>query len=974
MRKILFCLLSIACMGHAGENLLWNSSFELGSAGYGGNRGSRYENNGQIRDPGPVAEIDAAAAAYGQNSLKLELKTNEQNTIWRFVTHEVALLPGKSYTFSFFAKSNAASTISFLCQSNQYAWQTVGSAAFNAGPEWKRHSMTLQVPDSPEKQKANDKFMMILAYSGDQTLWLDALQMEEGPLTHYQPQGAVECAVYMPSCLVEDDSLEAEIRAISYDSDFTGKFHGKLSAVPADKPFAVQELTMTLPQNKAKNGTMKFKNLPYGIFELTGLNGVQKNTVVRVRKPAAEYQPDRFQIGVISGCLEDIWPKWGAVDNTLYWRGQFGRPGAMAQMIRLSGSTWNDSWLSPVGRIGLLQPTPGQFAWDVVDLHLRLAAEAKLAPTFVIPAQSLLVSRQGQDEGHQVPQYIRRADRFGRPEGARLGPWENFKIVAPPAGLVADHIKAIVMRYPNKFVMIQLFAEFNGYMPVSMIREYAKLSQQAVRQYSPQTVFISMTPTGDFNGSVGGSYQEIIREKACDLTDAYGFHPYDSPMDDSVEPAHLAIRKLRSFLQKSGVEKPLWQTECYYLHKENYYNLRHPNMELYYAPDPGALVRRLAIDMGEGCHASSPLPYDAYFSNNHAPNNPRYPTGILVPNGFFAAQNAAGHFMNGAKALGVIEKNGILCYVFANRSKIFSILWSRDGRRTAEMQGAFKVYDLYGNPMAGTGNTLQLDRTPVYLEWQSAAPLEELKKSVFSGVNDFAASDLKWLNGTVGVRLRNESGSAVSGSVRLSSPYLQGQSLKFDPFEGEKEFRIPVVLKPGAPQEFPVKLITAGSRVSTLECTLKLNPVLENAQKYTFGGNNAFRVSYGSGKLVLDIFIPECKGLKGADVFASDSAEIFFDPLPLEGRIEEFKRYNDSTSQIVIPLYPNGESDIRILGKKLPVSFKRISPERLIVEFPAQPGVAGLNLAINNNGKHEAFSGQNNYCDRSGFAIITLEE
>ena len=121
-RLLLLSIVPAAAVLSAG-NLLHNSSFELGQERYGSVRCAEITST-NIRYPGPEAEIDSTTAVQGRNSLKLELKKAEETVGWRFTTHEFDLKPGKTYTFSFAAKSSVpGGKINFLCCSNQYFWQ-----------------------------------------------------------------------------------------------------------------------------------------------------------------------------------------------------------------------------------------------------------------------------------------------------------------------------------------------------------------------------------------------------------------------------------------------------------------------------------------------------------------------------------------------------------------------------------------------------------------------------------------------------------------------------------------------------------------------------------------------------------------------------------------------------------------------------------------------------------------------------------
>ena len=161
-RNLILISMLVPAMLSAG-NRLRNSSFELGDAHFGSVRCSEITGT-EIPYPGPAFEIDSTTATQGKNSLKLDLKKSEESVCWRFTTHEFDLEPGKTYTFSFDAKSEVpGGRISFACCSSQHYWQWHSSKTFTLAGEWKRYSMKVQIPPLKKgRTKYNEKYWMVL--------------------------------------------------------------------------------------------------------------------------------------------------------------------------------------------------------------------------------------------------------------------------------------------------------------------------------------------------------------------------------------------------------------------------------------------------------------------------------------------------------------------------------------------------------------------------------------------------------------------------------------------------------------------------------------------------------------------------------------------------------------------------------------------------------------------------------------------
>ena len=162
IKRILSVSLALTATVSSAGNLLRNSSFELGQERYGSVRCKEITSI-DIKYPGPEAEIDSTTAAQGKNSLKLELKKAEETVGWRFTTHEFDLKPGKTYTFSFDAKSAVpGGKISFSCCSNQYFWQWHSGKVFKLTDQWQRYSMTVKIPPLKKGQTKNNEKLPII--------------------------------------------------------------------------------------------------------------------------------------------------------------------------------------------------------------------------------------------------------------------------------------------------------------------------------------------------------------------------------------------------------------------------------------------------------------------------------------------------------------------------------------------------------------------------------------------------------------------------------------------------------------------------------------------------------------------------------------------------------------------------------------------------------------------------------------------
>lgn len=965
MRKSLFVLTLLLPVALSAGNRLRNSSFELGNAHFGSARGSEITGT-DIPYPGPAFEIDSTTATQGKNSLKLDLRKSEEAACWRFTTHEFELEPGKTYTFSFDAKSKVSGgRITFSCVSCQYFWQWHSGKTFKLTDKWQRYSMKVQIPPLKKgKTKYNKKFWMVLKTVKDCVAWLDAINLDEGGSAEWKPASPCESAVSVPGILTDKDTtLTAKVSAVSYDKDCGYTADVKIDLSSPLKRIAERKVDFKLKKGEVQTQDVVFKNIPYGGFTISSTPGIAEHSFVRVHRSDALFGPG-YQVGLISGVLESVSDIARPDGVHLYWHSAYGKkPGELGQKLRLAGITWNNPWTVQNSRMSVLQPEKGKFQWFRTDLQVANARKLKLKTAFAIATQSLLVSRSGKDQGALIAKWLRNTDRFGKPEGQTLGNWAQFKIVLPPPQVIGDHTKALLQKYPGEFEFFMIFAEFNGYMKPEMIIEYAKAIAPVVHKYSPRTKFIAYNPTGDFNGQVALSYKKLMELGAGRYTDAYAFHPYDSAMDDSPNPAHKAIREMKKYFRNAGADRELWNTEVYYL-----------QMEWNYHYAAAAITRRLAIDMGEGVRASSPLPYKPLFDNHITPLCDT-PNAAVEPNAKFAAYNAAGHFLNGAFPVSTLENNSALGYTFRNHGKYYTVLWSKSVKMFVTLKGNPKVYDFYGNVRKVKLDRCEIGREPVFLEWGKSDPSGIVARGIYAGQSDFEPSDLKRIPNGIGLRLRNESGVKLGGSVRLVSPWLEDPAnADFAPFDNDTAVEIPVTVKPDAPAVFPVRVNLSGrEKVFSVTRTFNNVPVLELNRKYELK-NGTFQLGYKDGILAVEVDVPECSRKKGKDVWGGDFVEIYLDTEPLAGNTNYMSFYHPGVSQSVFSLAEDGEN-VKIVqnGGRCGLKVKVMPGVKAVAAVPVKAGYIGFNIAIRNNGKYDVFRGKQNYKNRSQFSVLKLQ-
>ena len=244
----------------AGENLIYNSSFELDAAGW---------RSRPIIEVGPAHPY--ATSPHGKKYLNMLVP----QCWWPeppLKSRLYKLTPGMKYTFSGYFRSSdfvggKLKVTLFRPKIDKYTAAVqpgaeVASKIITLKGEWTRESLTGTVGDSPETD--NLYFFLVTAApdeKGRGSVDVDALQLEPGELTPYKPAAEVEYAVEMPYtpdqlwqesnqffiCRLYDRKQPAKItvRGLRYDA-----------AMPLQKPVEVTVKNLFEKNVFANTGTL----------------------------------------------------------------------------------------------------------------------------------------------------------------------------------------------------------------------------------------------------------------------------------------------------------------------------------------------------------------------------------------------------------------------------------------------------------------------------------------------------------------------------------------------------------------------------------------------------------------------------------------------------------------------------------------------------------------------------------------------
>lgn len=254
------------------RNLLQNPSFEAGLDFYRDYGWGKYYGENP-----PLYTVDKTEARSGKHSLKINIRKQNRGTT-RFATFITPAVPGKQYTFSFFAKSGAPGTVlNVTCIGVKWG-SFPKTPSFPLTGEWKRYECTVTAPDNG----------LVFCFSADNTrsdcaAWVDDLQLEMASKAtpfHSQP-----VAVKLQTNQKERFYIDGR-EHIAPELHISGKLSGRciLNCKITDlyyRTTSLRQIEFSLPETGEATVKLPFtgSNLPFGPSELEAVLTLPGGTV-----------------------------------------------------------------------------------------------------------------------------------------------------------------------------------------------------------------------------------------------------------------------------------------------------------------------------------------------------------------------------------------------------------------------------------------------------------------------------------------------------------------------------------------------------------------------------------------------------------------------------------------------------------------------------------------------------------------------
>lgn len=707
------------------ENLLKNSSFELGMAGYACPRYQFFSRNPKFLYIEP--QIDSKEKLHGSVSVKI---SNPYKDFTILNTHDIKVIAGERYTISAWMKSNQKNVtikitpyMAMSYQNRAERIRELSSKRFQLSNKWKRYHYTIKIPTNIPGQIyiwLGFKYpypLMVKPRNTSGDLWLDALQVNQGRLREYEPQATIEATIiingkrdlYSPS-----ERLNGQLKIINYsDKSCIVKLKYQLIDDYFKKIVIKKNYNQKCIAEKLTPLSFFFDNRRNGTFIIKGsINGETNNFipyhfVICPSARANEYRNNVMGIGIDCSLYRGC---------GLYSQGPtVVGPGISAdelfQLYAWQGVRWIRAWDGD-SAFGWrrLEEKKGKFNWGPADRYLELANRYKIRVLPVLGGCFFVESKEkrrqawgGWKQGY-FPDWVQKKSekiicphRYNRKKGrvTLLPPLKDWK----------DYIRAVVKRYKGKITHYEIMNEPNLFLKPEQYVRYLKAAYKTAKKADPCCKIVGYCITGDLHRNIIPYLEKCFKRVGNKYVDVLSFHSYDARLESSPVKASYMINGIRSLMDKYNLKNDLWMTELYYLNKTyNDANIA----QLFRA---NALARRYLIDLAAGIAQSIYIPGFRCTRSVILENiikTHTSPSSLLnkicsVPSDLFVVNNTLSRLFEGAKIQKIITwPYSNICYIFYNEMGLIAAIWNHDENREFIVDiplssKKVKIMNLFGN-------------------------------------------------------------------------------------------------------------------------------------------------------------------------------------------------------------------------------------------------------------------------------------
>lgn len=962
---ISIALTSFASPARADDNLFFNSSFEMGDAGYSMIKYLRPDTNKKLEYLG--VKVDTGTSVFGRQSLAIP---NPYQEMIEFFSNEFKLKPNTKYALSLFMKSDTdRCPVMLQIYSAKTPKFDVKCRKFFLNKKWNKYHFTFKTGPGV-KQGFSEYYKLKIRSCWKKsmpaaTIWLDGLRLTEGSEIAWEPGADIEATFESDkSCYIGSDELITNI-IVRNNSEKARTL--KLTGIASDSDRGVtvesKPISVTLAPHATEVVPCEFNLKEYGAYQLDvkqeGSNEISFKDLPLSVAIIGKYDPkkidlyDNFAVSV----LMTMYRKARGVDTDNFgfccWNSSFDDKFALLNKagVRLIRTFSTFRWQN-------VEPEDGKFQFNAADSVVNSAARHHIQ---LMPVLGSMTMIDRGSNGKPQDWLVKKSQVIE--EFPLKCKYKNGALYLPPVEIWNRYVKNVVQHYKGKVFFYEVMNEPNlMFYDASHYMTYLKAAYELIQDIDPKAKTVGLCVTGDFGGNVAGFLERCLELGAKNYCDIISFHPYNARRLSSKEPADIQIETLKKLIAKyPGKNAPIWNTELFFLKD----NKKNPSVAMKY--DPQDLITRTLTDLGEGVGQSICVLEKTLWK----PTTPNmtFDSSVYVPSGAFVALNAIARIFEGAKPLDKIRWGcDTICYVYERNGEYLAAFWNYGGLPGIKLSlpindAQAQLCDLYGNPRSLKQQPLNLTDQPYYLIWKGQdqdafiSLLKKAKVTMSEPVIPANAIRLLYQHNQwfAIVTARNYLKKTLNMTVDLESACFKNTT----PFETsimadtEKTMRIPVELTNDAANQARVKFSVNDKSSEFPVNVIKTRPAALNTPqdielsvgKETAKCQATFKTAKEGDTLSLFIDVKDNtpSGAPGErKAWTQDGVELFFDLCPERFPIKYANAYHDRMFRaFILPYAPKGKQLI-IWGSK----SKRVDKKKISADVKTNPNGYFIKLDI----------------------------
>lgn len=968
---MVFCCLKYRCVAVAlwtlalflaqvnAASLVFNAGFELDDAGYSCVKYLQPDTNPAMVYEGPQIETDTKVS--GRRCLRIPNRFAEQVQIY---SRDFTLVPGKSYTCSLWLKSETADNpmTVFVRSIHNSDWK-VYSQLLRVGTSWKKHQFTFRTAADP--QATSYHLFLRFGYekespAGD--FWVDDIEIlpvdagEPSPSNDWEIALAAVDKLKILSVDGAPDTVEIKMDVLNQtDSPMDRLVNlNVMDDYHQASTLWTRPVRVSLKPHERQTLAFSVPIARYGAYrvEVAGNEVASERTMPGYFAVIGEYQPQPldYDRDFCVGLNVSLWYRYAGttwhVRKTAFKAMQW-TPDEYFRLLSQMGCRLARDWGATPTPFSwyVVEPQQGKFDWSSSDLMLELCRRHGMTVMPVLGGWDFICSDQ-PDRRPGWPAWLKQKSRLQEPQHpANPGDKKATRILLPPIESWRQYVRAVAERYHGKISHYEIANEPNLYLYPAEYLSYLTSAFQEIKAASPQAQVVGFCSTGDYSGNVLEYMKSCFQADGLQYADIVSFHPYSAPDIASANPADKQIHAIQSLISSHTnpkSDKPLWNTECFFLHD---YDYRKPYEEELCPPHENA--RRFLTDLGEGVGQSMSVTDSILWKNTLNPKSNRFGSGESftqsIPSSTYVVYNALARFFEAAKPKARFNwKHESVCYVYEKNGSGLAAFWQYgDNAKTIvrldTLPSGVRLYDLFGNECSFERQKLPIDQAPRYLVWpigDTGQVIQALKQAVVESELPVLVSSVRpiptlegW-SGTISVQSGNREKIHIKAGIQGRG--IVGQSM-VDLLALPDEYttaQIPIKWEHSLADSATVKIMAKG-RIHSIPTRVfplaSVYPVglgsgpIEKLLKQTKGPSSKhqaqFQVKYDHQNVYIHVEVRDATpsgNSAGREPWQQDCIQLFIDPIPSLMPLKNPDRYHGSVVRLFVLPYAEPERQLLV--------------------------------------------------------------